>query len=68
MAKAEIKKDQTVKAIVFFREEGAYGFKEYELQESLLDRYSEKPKIIQADVFAICASNLTKKAREIFGI
>jgi hypothetical protein len=59
--------DDMVKAIVFIRGEGAYGFNEYEVPLSMLERYT-KPKRTEPDIFAICVSNITKKAREIFGI
>lgn len=56
------------KAIVLFKEDGAYGFAEIDIPTKVL---IDEGKLIyksNPDIFAIFVGHLTKKAREIFKI
>lgn len=57
-----------VKVLKFIRDEGAYGFIEYEISEDLLSQEGKELDASQPDIFAIFINNLTKKCRDVFGI
>lgn len=65
---------QLVKVLYFYEGDAggsfarAYGFREYEIPLEIIEKHGtllEKP---EPDLFAIFMHNLTKKARNIFGI
>ena len=55
-----------VKVLAFCQDDvGGYGYKQYELDESVL---GEPVESSLPDIFAIFVNNLISKSRELFGI
>lgn len=68
MAKAHDSKPSTQKVIAVFREEGAYGLMEIEIEKEVLLKHGKITWKSEADIFAIFITQLTKRARDLFGI
>lgn len=62
-------KPKPVKILSFYQKEGAYGFKEFEIDQAHLDKFA-KPvgEEVQPDIFAVCVNNIIRKVRDIFEI
>lgn len=65
MAKKSEVKNQTVRVLRLIREDGAYGWVEYEVNESVLGKPKDKSL---PDIFAIFINTLIPKAKAMFGI
>ena len=63
----QLKPDPFVKAIVLYTEEGAFGFREYKLPRTVVDKHGELVEKSLPDIFPIFLGTLTRKAKEIFG-
>lgn len=68
MAKPEVKPPKLVKIMSFYKEANAYGIKELEIDQAILDKHAKVIDAPMADVFAVCVNAIIKKSRDIFEI